>query len=120
MIRFTIVLVSMAVLCVCLMLMAARLSWVVSVPSFFYQTLILLVTTNLVIYRYLIKIKRPDFFVQLYLLTIAVKLLAYGGYITWIIIDDKAGAIPNVAVFLMLYVAFTVVEIVFLYRKIPS
>lgn len=120
MIRFAVALVSVAVLCVCVMLVALRFSWIVSMPSFFYQTLILLVTTTLVIYRYLIRIKQPDFFVQLYLLTIAVKLLAYGGYITWMIINDKSGAISNVAVFLILYVAFTILEIVFLYRRIST
>lgn len=120
MIRFVVALVSVAVLFVCAALVALRLSWIVSVPSFFYQTLILLVTTTLVMYRYLIRIKQPEFFVQLYLLTIAVKLLAYGGYITWMIIDDKSGAISNVAVFLMLYVVFTILEIVFLYRKISG
>jgi hypothetical protein len=114
------VLISMAVLCVFVTLMAVSLSWVVSIPSFFYQTLILLVTTTLVIYRYLIRIRQPDFFVQLYLLTIAVKLLTYGGYVTWMIMDDKPGAISNVAVFLALYVAFTIVEIAFLYRKISG
>ena len=104
----------------CTALVALRLSWIVSLPSFFYQTLILLVSTTLVIYRYLIRIKQPEFFVQLYLLTIAVKLLAYGGYVTWMIIDDKPGAISNVAVFLILYVVFTILEIVFLYRKISG
>lgn len=89
-----------------------------TLPSYFYQTLIFLFFGTGLVYVYLYKFDKPDFFVQLYLLTMAVKLLAYGAYNFVIILDDKTGAIGNVAWFLVLYLTFTVVEIAFLYRKI--
>jgi len=87
-------------------------------PSFFYQTLIFLVFSTAVIYQYLYKIDKPDFFVQLYLLTMAVKLLAYGVYNVFVILEDKPGAVANVVFFMIVYFIFTALEIAFLYRKI--
>jgi hypothetical protein len=87
-------------------------------PSFFYQTLIFLVFSTGMIYRYLYKVDKPGFFVQLYLLTMTVKLLAYGAYNLVVILEDKAGAAANVVFFMLVYFIFTALEIGFLYRKI--
>ena len=89
-------------------------------PTYFYQSLVLLATSTIVLYYYLIKIReeRPDFFVQLYLLTIAVKILAYGTYLGIVIWKDSSGAGANVIFFMATYVVFTVVEIAFLWRKV--
>lgn len=89
-------------------------------PSFFYQTLILLVFATITIFAYLYKVDKPDFFVQLYLLTMAIKLLAFGAYNLFMILEDKAGAPANVVFFMLLYIVFTVLEITFLYRKITG
>jgi hypothetical protein len=87
-------------------------------PSFFYQTLVFLVFGTALIYRYLYKLDKPDIFVQLYLLTMMVKFLAYGAYMLFVILEDRPSAAPNVAFFMIVYFIFTVLEIVFLYRKI--
>ena len=72
------------------------------------------------IFVYLYKVNKPDFFVQLYLLTMAVKLVAYGAYNLLMILKDKSGAAENVVFFMILYLVFTTLEIVFLYRKITG
>jgi hypothetical protein len=87
-------------------------------PSFFYQTLVFLVFGTALIYRYLYKLEKPDIFVQLYLLTMMVKFLAYGAYMLFVILEDRPSAAPNVAFFMIVYFIFTILEIVFLYRKI--
>lgn len=50
----------------------------------------------------------------------AVKLVAYGAYNLLMILKDKSGAAENVVFFMILYLVFTTLEIVFLYRKITG
>ena len=89
-------------------------------PSFFYPTLLFLLLGTAIIYRYLIKVEKPEFFVQLYLITMAMKLLTYGAYCWVMIAQDNAGAPANVGFFLAVYLAFTVLEIGFLFHKISA
>ena len=89
-------------------------------PSFFYQTLLFLVFGTTIIYRYLIRVEKPEFFVQLYLIMMAVKLVAYCTYCGVIITQDKAGAAANVVFFMIVYFAFTALEIGFLFHKISA
>lgn len=89
-------------------------------PSFLYRTLIFLVFGTSLVYIYLFKASKPDFFVQLYLLTMAVKLLAYCGYVLLIILEDRGGAVSNVVFFVITYFLFTALEVGFLYKKISS
>jgi hypothetical protein len=89
-------------------------------PSYFYQTLILLLFGTGLLYIYLYRFDRQDFFVHIYLLTMVVKLLAYGAYNFFVIMDDESGAVANVGWFMLLYMIFTLLEIVFLYRKISK
>lgn len=91
-----------------------------SMPSFFYPTLLFLLFGTAIIYRYLIKVDKPEFFVQLYLITMAMKLLTYGAYCWIMIAQDNAGAAANVGFFLAVYLAFTALEIGFLFRKISA
>jgi hypothetical protein len=91
-----------------------------SMPSFFYPTLLFLLLGTAIIYRYLIKVEKPEFFVQLYLITMAMKLLTYGAYCWVMIAQDNAGAPANVGFFLAVYLAFTVLEIGFLFHKISA
>lgn len=89
-------------------------------PSFFLTTLIFLTFGTGLIFIYLYKATKPDFFILLYLLTMVLKLLAYCGYNLVIILKDKAGAIPNVVLFMVTYFVFTALEIGFLYRRIAG
>lgn len=87
-------------------------------PSFFYQTLVLLPACTFFIYRYLVKANNPAVFTQLYLLTMVIKLIAFLTYNMIMVFEDRAGAVPNVLFFLSLYVLFTALEVIFLYRRI--
>lgn len=89
-------------------------------PSFFYQSLALLLFGTGGIYFYLVDIKqeRPAYFVQIYIATLFVKILAYGAYMFFVVWDDKGGAADNALFFMVTYFIFTAVEIIFLYRKV--
>jgi hypothetical protein len=117
-IRFFLALLVVSLILIGLVWVAAASQWIPSMPSFFFQTAILLVFGTGLLFVYLYKFDKPDFFVQLYLLTMAVKLLAYGGYNFFMITEDRPGAAYNVIWFMTLYFIFTALEIGFLYRKI--
>jgi fucose 4-O-acetylase-like acetyltransferase len=92
---------------------------IISRPSYFIETLILLVFSTGLIFVYLYR-SASALFVQLYLLTMAVKILAYGAYNAAIILKDKPGATENVVFFMIVYFIFTALEILFLYRKVSA
>ena len=118
MIRFFVVLSVAALAIAGIMMLAIRLTWIDALPSFFYQTILFLLFATFVVFRYLYKADKPDFFVQLYLLTMALKFIAYGVFNVIVIREDPAGAANNVAFFILIYMVFTALEVVFLYRKI--
>jgi hypothetical protein len=92
--------------------------WLVALPSFFFQTLILLLFGTGLIFVYLYRFDRQDLFVHIYLLSMVVKLMAYGAYNFFMVMEDEGGAVINVAWFMIVYLIFTVLEIVFLYPKV--
>ena len=118
MIRFFVVLLVAAIVVAGLTMLAHHLLWIQSLPSFFYQTIVFLLFSTFVIFRYLYRIEKPDLFVRLYLLTMVLKFLAFGAYNLLVILKDRRGGAANAIFFLLLYLLFTVLEIVFLYRKI--
>lgn len=120
MLKFLISLSIVSGLLMALLPLALEFEWIDQRPSFFYQTLILLFFSTAIIYRYLHKVKNPSLFTQLYLLLMVVKLIAYMGYNLFIVLEDKRGANYNVVFFLIVYLVFTLLEIVFLYRQINS
>lgn len=89
-------------------------------PSYFYESLVLLFLGTTGIYFFLIDIKkqRPEYFTQLYLATLIVKILAYGAYVLYVVWDDQLQASNNALVFMVTYLLFTAAEIFFLYRKV--
>lgn len=89
-------------------------------PSFFVQTLILLTLTTSVIFIYLFRARGSAYFTQLYLLTMVVKVLAYCAYNLLMVLKDKPSAVENVIFFMVVYFAFTVLEIGFLYSAITG
>ena len=118
MIRFTLTLLLTAAALAGVVLLALEQQWMAALPSFFYQTLIFLLFSTILLYAYLYRAEKPGFFVQLYLLTMVVKLAAYLAYNLFVVLEDRAGATLNVVFFLGVYVVFTTLEIAFLYRKI--
>lgn len=86
-------------------------------PSFTKESLMLLILSMGIIFRYLYRIGQPELFVSLYLLTMVVKLIAYGAYCYFMISSDQAGSAANLVFFLINYLVFTALEIVFLYKK---
>lgn len=117
MIRFALVLLATAAVIAGVTMLAWLQQWL-PLPSFFYQTLFLLAFSTILIYRYLYNADKSEYFVQLYLLTMTVKLLAYGVYNVFVVLQDKAGATTNVVFFMAVYAVFTFLEITFLYRRI--
>lgn len=110
-------------LLVCAMVIVATSYLVLPVlPSFFFQTIILLFLGAAGIYYYLVDIKKdkPRYFAQLYLLTLFVKLIAYGGYILFVLLKSPDQAAANAGVFMITYILFTTLEVGFLYRKITG
>jgi hypothetical protein len=89
---------------------------IASLPSFFVPTLVLLVLSTGLLYKYLYRVSQA-YFVQLYLVTIALKIMVYGAYVFMMALKDKQGILSNVVFFLVSYFFFTGLEIVFLYRK---
>ena len=118
MIRFFVALLIVALALAGLTILGAHLSWINSLPSFFYQIILFLLFATFVIFRYLYRLEKPDFFVRLYLLTMVVKFIAYGAFNLIVILEDRSGAPANVVFFMIVYLLFTALEIVFLYRKI--
>lgn len=110
-------------LLVCAMVIVAASYLVLPVlPSFFFQTIILLFLGAAGIYYYLVDIKndKPKYFAQLYLLTLFVKLIAYGAYILFVLLKSPHQAAANAGVFMVTYVLFTALEVGFLYQKITG
>lgn len=95
---------------------------VTPLPSFFYQSLALLLFGTGGIYFYLVDIKqeKPTYFVQIYIATLFAKILAYGAYMFFVVWEDKPGAAANALFFMITYFIFTGIEIIFLYRKVNS
>ena len=120
MIRFFLALLVVALLLLLATWVMVTQQWIKALPSFYFQTMIFLLFGTGLLYIYLHRFNRPDFFVQLYLLTMAVKLLAYGAYNFFMIMEDEPGAVHNVVWFMLLYFVFTGVEIGFLYQKISK
>lgn len=118
MIRFFVSLAAVAVILVIAAYAMASQDLIGELPSYFTQTLILLLFGTCLLYVYLYRFNKEGFFVHVYLLTIVVKLLAYGAYNFFVIIDDQDGAAANVVWFILVYLIFTLLEIVFLYQKI--
>lgn len=89
-------------------------------PGFFYQTILLLLISTVGLFRFLLNTrkKNPDLFVPIYLATIAIKLIAFGGYIFLMVKQQPEMMRENVVFFLIVYVIFTALETVFLYRVI--
>jgi hypothetical protein len=89
-------------------------------PSHAYPILLFLFITTSALFYYLLrsKINHPGTFVQFYLLTIAVKLIAYAGFLIFVILKNKDGAAANVVFFMIVYFLFTMTEVAFLYRRV--
>ena len=117
MIRFFVVLILSAFAIWGLSWLAHELAWVAQMPSFLYQTLIFVTFGTGLMFRYLYRINKPDTFVQLYLLMMVVKILAFGAYAFFIVLEDRAGATYNIVFFLICYFIFTALEVAFLFQK---
>lgn len=118
MLKFLVFLVALAVCFIGIYWLGSSLGWIVHKPSFFYQSLFFVAITTAVLYRYLYLEKRPEYFVQIYLLLMVLKVICYLTYNVFMVMKDRAGSGSNVMFFLVAYMAFTALEIVFLYRKI--
>ena len=85
-------------------------------PTFWKESLIFLGASFMLIYLYLKKAGKGAF-LQLYLATMVVKLLAFGGYNIWVILEDSEHAPANVIFFLIIHVSLTVWEVLVLFPQ---
>lgn len=118
--RFFLTLLSVCGLIITGMLVAYNQSWILSLPSFLFETALFITVCTGAMFAYLYRIDKPDSFVQLYLLFMVVKFFLYGTYTYFMITNDKIGATLNVTFFMALYFIFTGLEVIFLYRKTSS
>jgi hypothetical protein len=98
--------------------LAVNQGWMIA-PSLFYITLFFVAFSTVLIYGYLVKVQFNNF-TQFYLLLTVVKLIAFLAYNLVVVIKVKSQAFPNVIFFLIIYLVFTALEIIFLYRHINS
>lgn len=94
--------------------------WIESVPSFLYESTVLMAFITIVIFVYLYRSKKAGHFTQLYLLSMVVKLITALIFVVLIVVIDQPAAVPNAVYFMVLYFMFTAVEIGFLYPKISG
>jgi hypothetical protein len=116
-VKFSISIVVLSLLFIALRFILIQQGVLEHPPSFFYTSLAFGAFVTVVIYAYLVGVRKADFFIQLYLLLMVVKIVAALGYSTLMVLKDKPGAKINVVFFLLIYVGFTALEVVFLYRQ---
>lgn len=88
-------------------------------PTYWLEILIANLFLTLVIYVYLEKIRKeqPQIFAQFYLLSIVVKMMGGLGLITFVVWDEPEAAIGNVVLFIVSYLAFTLLEVISLLAR---
>lgn len=118
MLKFILVTLAVSVSILGIVYLAAYAEWIAGRPSYLEEIIIFMVVSTIVIYRYLNKFINTDYFVHLFLASISIKLIASLAIITLMVIKDRSGAAPNIALFLMSYGIFTGVEIAFLYPRV--
>lgn len=117
MIRFLAALLFLTLLLAGGVLGGRHLGWLTEVPSYFFEILVFVSLTTLVLFSYLHRVPAGKQFIQFYLLTTVLKLLGYGAFGFVIIVLDRPGAAANSIFFIITYVVFTALETFFLYRK---
>ena len=88
-----------------------------ALPTFFYATIIYMAVVTVVLYSYLYKVFDPTRYIQLFLLLTVVKLIACLAYCTVVVLKKRQDWKSDVIFFLVIYIVFTAVEVVFLYRR---
>jgi hypothetical protein len=99
---------------------AGQEGWISSVPTFLYPSTALVAIVTTVIYLYLYRLNKPSMFVQFYLLSMVIKIVTALVWCWLMVSQDRENSVVNVVYFLVLYVSFTVLEILLLHRKIGS
>ncbi|MEK6780865.1 MAG: hypothetical protein AABY93_04130 [Bacteroidota bacterium] len=96
--------------------LALKQGWIRSVPSFTSEITLSLaiVTTAISYYLQRIKKSKPQEAFQSYLFSIVVKMVIGCAIILSIIMADRAGAMANALLFIVVYFIFTCMEIFFL------
>lgn len=120
MLRFILTLLGVAIGLPFLVIRAASHGFIPTVPSFLHVSTWMMAFITAVIVLYLYRLDKPSLFVRFYLISLVVKLLTALVYCLLMVLKDQAGGKANIAYFLALYVFFTMLEIVFLYKKITA
>jgi len=107
---------------VCLIFLSVLISWAAvqfASPSYLYLIVGVLAIATFIIYFFMEKTGSENF-IKNYLLTIVLKLLAGGIFISVIIYTDLESAESNAISFMAAYLLFTVLEVVFLFKKFDN
>lgn len=117
--RFVIVIVVAALVIAGGVRAGLHFGWIVTEPTFSSIIIVFLTLTTIIIYYKLIHTSQA-LFTQFYLLSIAVKMLAYLGFVVFMVLEDRLAAVANVVLFMITYFTFTILEIAFLYGRISA
>jgi hypothetical protein len=111
-------LVSLAVFAFVVVASTYALAWfsITPLPTMLWPTVFFTIICTSVMFRRVIQSTREQF-MMVYLLTIVLKLLVSLIYAVVIMLLDKPGAVPNVLFFLLLYIVFTILEVIHLFRS---
>jgi hypothetical protein len=116
-IKFLLAVGALALVVVALSRLLVAQGMLSALPSFFYPTLLFMILVTVVVVSYLNRVDDPGQYIQLFLLLTVVKLVACLSYCTVIVLKKRSDMKIDVIFFLLLYVAFTAVEVIFLYQK---
>jgi hypothetical protein len=121
MVRVIIYLLLAAILIGALTLAGSNSAWW-DLPTYWIEILIANLFLTLIVYGYLVKVQKhqPQIFTQFYLLSIVVKMLGGLGLITFIVWDQPDAATGNVALFIISYLIFTLLEVINLVIRTPD
>jgi hypothetical protein len=90
----------------------------ITTPSFGWLIILYGALSSFVAYFLLQKQEKAMQFTQFYLLSVVAKLLTGCIFILVLILADRKGAFANALLFIISYFVFTVIEVVFLFRKV--
>ena len=89
-------------------------------PSYGWEIIFYMAFSTAAMVNILLKKSGPILFTQLYLLTIVIKMLIGSVVILFIIFINREGAFENAVLFIITYTLFTMLEVIFLYRKVNN
>ena len=91
-------------------------------PTFFWSTTLFVAGVSILIFLILVIFgrKKPERFVKLVLGSMVVKLIVFMMFVAGLIYMDRENANVNIVLFLALYICYTTIEVVLVFKKISA